>query len=256
MTLGNHFPICVVDRICSEIQYDIPPISGLFVCAEDFASLVVEESCENSDLLLELGTTWVATYNRDVLKMVSNIEAWEKLKYWGLNGLHMLLASMSRTPLYGRLRPKSGGVLLADVLKVPRLNNLVYDYIAEISAAIRLKYPGAVSREEATAFLFSVVDRVKHVSDTDMRILQSLNLDYASLARSVSEASIKVDENLVQNIISVALEKSVGEALKKIDTRVLSPTFSLIDSERLIPRNLTLASSCILYAMAQEARDA
>ena len=254
VALDAHFPICVVDRICSDIRYDIPPTTGLCVCAEEFASLIVEKSCENSELLLELGSIWAATYNRDVLKLVNNIEAWETLKYWGLNGLHMLLASMSRTPLYDQPRPAEGGVLLADVLKIPRLNNLVYDYIAEISAAIRLKYPGAVSREEATAFLYSVVDRVKQVSDTDMRILHSLNLDHASLAREVSKASIKVDENMVQNIIGLALEKAVGNALKKIDTRVLSPTFSLIDSERLIPRNLTLASSCILYAMAREAR--
>lgn len=246
-------PDCIIDRICSSLEIDA---NGLVtVDVEKYASLALKQSAHTA-CLRTLSVDWQRAFDRAVLREESNLEAWSVLKYWGLNGLHLLLASVARTPIYSRYDPEADAdVSLSDVLSDPSVKSLVEGFVSEVSLAVRSKYPGEITRDDARSFLVSATQRVSLAGDTVDRMLMSLRLDAANVAEYItSEPVMFGDKDWIEQWSGTIVNWCLGEFLVKVDTRLLAPTFHLSGKERVHPVNLAIGTSSVLYAIADHMR--
>lgn len=249
-------PDCVIDRICSSLEIDA---NGLVtVDVEKYASVLLIQSAYTA-CLRTLSVDWQKAFGRAVLREVSNLEnfkAWSALKHWGLNGLHLLLASVARTPIYSRYDPEADAdVSLSDVLSDPSVKSLVEGFVSEVSLAVRSKYPGEITRDDARSFLVSATQRVSLKGDTVDRMLMSLRLDAANVAQHITSKPVMFgDKDWIEEWSGTIVNWCLGEFLNKVDTRLLSPTFHLSGKERVHPVNLAIGTSSVLYAITDHMR--
>lgn len=250
---NGFLPDCVIDRICPSLEIDS---SGtVIVDVESYASIIIKHS-EHSDILRTFAAHWRNAYGHDVLKEVPDLEPWSVLKYWGLNGLHLLLASLARTPIYPKHDPNnSTDIALSDVADDLAVKSLVKGFAAEVSLAVRLKYPGTITRDEARSFLENAVQRINTTGDTVGRMLKSLQLDAAYIAQQINSTPITLgDPRTIETLSNAIVTSAIGEFLEKVDARLLSPMFHLSGTERVHPLNLAIGTSSVLYAIANHIR--
>lgn len=251
-------PDCLIDRTCSSLEIDD---NGLVtVDVEEYASLLLKQSAYTA-CLRNLSVDWQKAFGRAVLTEVSNFEASKfealsVLRYWGLSGLHLLVASVARTPIYSKYDPRSDAdVSLSDVLSDPSVKSLVEGCVSEVSLAVRTKYPGEITRDHARAILESAIQRVRLGAGTADRMLMPLRLDAAKVAqRIMSESAMIGDKEWLEEWAGTIVKWSLREFLNNVDTRLLSPTFHLSAKERVHPVNLAIGTSSVLYAISDHMR--
>jgi mannitol-1-phosphate/altronate dehydrogenase len=246
---SNFTPNCVIDRICSRVDTTGPSVT---VHVESYANLIINRS-EDIEIIRDVASKWNKEFGLSILKEVDDLVPWELLKFWGLNGLHLLLAAITRTPVYEKNAKGKTDIRIAQVAADPKVRALMEGFISEVSLAIRSKHPSSISREDARHFLDSTVTRLlKDASDTDSRLLQSLRLDTNSVTHLLTTTDIRLgDKSSIEQLARTIVHDSVGEFLGKVEVRLLAPTFHLCGTERVYPINLAIGTSCALYAMAK-----
>ena len=248
--LNKSCPNCVIDRICTAIVVDE---KGVSITAERYALMVLETIyCCNA--LSSVAEKWEIEFKRPILKSVSSLHVWQKLKYWGLNGLHLFLASAANTPLYPGF-PSNYPIRIADVISNPRIRSLVDGFAAEVSLAIRSQAPGQIERNEAKDILINSLHRVSQADDTNSRILSSLSLDNSSIVQILQKYGFPVDSPYsLEDIAHDIRMDTIGYFLQKVEVRILDCAFVLAGDDEVHPINLLMGSLCILKALAVRAR--
>lgn len=248
----KYFPICVVDRVCLK-----PEISALTITvkAERHASLIVQE-VSNMDVLDKCNEKWIEKYSSGFLTKSQSMALPQKIKYIGVNGMHLFIAAVSKSPIYSNhLSNEKEHLYLKCIIKDPHVKSYIDGFINEVSKVISEEYSSEITLESIKLQLEENLARFRFTEDTNERLLKELRLSKSSASTKIKDLlndSNELDELLFSEIINDIVDHIVGTFLRKVDLRVLDPIFKLYQYDKTMPTNLTTGASCVLHAMAKQ----
>jgi hypothetical protein len=249
----KHFPICIVDRVCSKPEIDNYKVT---VKAESYASLTVQK-VDNMNILDECNKKWIKKYSNGFLNKSSNIALHQQIKYVGVNGMHLFIAAISKSPIYSNFESnEQSHCYLNNIIQDLSVRSYIDGFINEISRVISEEYSSEITLEEIKLHLQNNLVRFESIEDTNERLLKELRLSTSSTSmqtiKRLLNSSNGIDELPSNKNINEIVDHIVGTFLRKVDLRLLRPILKLYEYDRTMPANLTTGASCLLHAMAKQ----
>lgn len=250
--LEGSFLNCIVDRVCDAIQVDEGAVR---VTAEEFCMLVVQEPL--SPALLKLKESHLGN-----IIETADLKAWQRAKYWGVNGLLLFLAAAA-AQVSDRAQARSGSapwleMRFSVLLQNPSVAEAARKYVSEVEATLRLVNGiGSEETRRIRAYLSNVITRVSDGRDTPARILRELRLG----AMNWDEQVARIDANwplptvmgeerrvAISRLLEGFLEHALLEFLDKLRERVVKPA-RLLRETGLTPMHLHHALALIMSVL-------
>lgn len=248
---SGYFPVCIVDRVCLKPKVINQRVK---VQVENHASLIVERT-DFTNILEGYNTIWFDRFSRNILEQVDDIGLPQSIKYIGVNGLHLFIAAIARSPIYSRHESEEDeDRYIKNIIKDPKVKSYIDGFIDEVCKMIYRKFPSQTTVEILNLYLSENLRRFETTEDNDIRLLKDLRLDKSIESVGMIEALLSQNRRELDFNITIdkIIDNVIGNFLRKVDLRLIRPIFEIYTHEQNMSVNLTTGASCILYAMAKQ----